>query len=161
MHLEGQFSVLADRVAVYDFLTDPERVSRYMPDVQDVEIQDSDNFTVKAKVGISHIKGTMVMKLAIKDRRPPVSTTVVGQGNGLASVVDMVTGFTLETAQNGQTIVNWQGDVNISGKLAAFGPQGLLDRMGKKNVDRFIEGIKGGIEQLTTGPSGGVSTPSA
>ena len=36
-----------------------------------------DHFTVTACVGVSHIKGDVVMKLAIKDRQPPVSTTVV------------------------------------------------------------------------------------
>ena len=161
MHLEGQFTVAADRAAVYDFLTDPARVSRYMPDVEHVDIQDNDNFSVKARVGISHIKGTMVMKLAITDRRPPISTTVVGQGTGLASVVDMVTGFTLDTDASGGTIVNWQGDVKVSGKLAAFGPQGLLDRMGKKNVDRFIAGIKSGIEELTSDTPAAAPAPSA
>jgi len=35
--------------------------------------------------------------------------------------------------------------VTISGKLAAFGPQGLLDRIARKNVDSFIEGIKDGL----------------
>jgi len=143
--LEGQFSVTAVREVVYEFLTDPHRVSRHMPDVQEVDVEDSDHFTVKARVGVSHIKGTMVMKLAIKDRQPPISTTVVGKGSGLASVVDMVTSFTLASADNGDTIVNWQGDVTIAGKLAAFGPQGLLDRMAKKNVETFIEGIKSGL----------------
>ena len=143
MKLDGRFSVRAARDEVYAFLTDPRRVSRYMPDVQEVEIEDSDHFTVKARVGISHIKGTMVMKLAIKDRQPPFSTTVVGTGRGLASVVDMVTSFTLEASESGETVVNWQGELTIAGKLAAFGPQGLLDRMARKNVETFIEGIRG------------------
>jgi carbon monoxide dehydrogenase subunit G len=151
MHMEGRFSVKAAREKVYDFLTDPQRVSRHMPDVTAVEIEDADHFTVKARVGISHIKGTMVMKLAIADRNPPIGTTVTGKGSGLASVVDMVTSFTLDEA-GGETVVNWTGDVNVAGKLAAFGPQGLLDRMGQKNVERFIDGIKAGIEQLTTAP---------
>ena len=145
MKLEGRFSVKAARDEVYEFLTDPHKVSRYMPDVQEVEIEDSDHFTVKAKVGVSHIKGTIVMKLAIKDRQPPISTTVVGKGSGLASVVDMVTSFTLTPSEHGETVVNWQGDMTISGKLAAFGPQGLLDRMARKNVETFIEGIKDGL----------------
>jgi carbon monoxide dehydrogenase subunit G len=63
----------------------------------------------------------------------------------------MVTSFALEDGTAGQTIVNWSGDVNVSGKLAAFGSQGLLDRMGKKNVDKFIEGIKAGIDQQLGG----------
>jgi carbon monoxide dehydrogenase subunit G len=146
MHLEGQFRVGAGQTDVYRFLTDPKTVSRYMPDVKEVDFHDDDHFTVKAKVGISHIKGDMLMKLSIKDRNPPVSTTVIGKGSGLASMVDMVTSFTLEPASDGATLVNWRGDVNVSGKLAAFGPQGLLDRVGRQNVDKFIAGIRGGIE---------------
>jgi carbon monoxide dehydrogenase subunit G len=108
-------------------------------------IEDADHFTVTARVGISHIKGDVVMKLAIRDRRPPVSTTVVGKGTGLASVMDMATGFTLEPADGGGTTVRWHADVTISGKLAAFGPQGLLDRIARKNVDMFIDGIRAGL----------------
>ena len=148
MHLEGQFSVKAARDDVYAFLTDPYSVSRHMPDVKDVQVEDGDHFTVKARVGISHIKGLMVMKLAITDRQPPISTTVTGRGTGLASVVDMVTSFVLEARDSGETLVNWRGEVNVAGKLAAFGSQGLLDRMARKNIDTFIEGIRRGIEEL-------------
>jgi carbon monoxide dehydrogenase subunit G len=147
MRLEGQFRVRAAQDKVYDFLTDPRKVSRHMPDVKEVEVEDNDHFTVKARVGISHIKGTMVMRLTITDRQPPTSTTVIGKGTGLASVVDMVTGFTLQPAESGETVVNWTGDVTVSGSLAAFGPQGLLDRMARKNVETFIEGIRSGLLQ--------------
>ena len=145
MHLEGEFRVKADRDTVYAFLTDPSRVSRCMPDVRDVEIRDQDHFTVKAAVGISHIKGTMVLKLEITNRLPPVSTTVIGRGTGMASAVDLTTSFTLDASDGGETIVTWHGDVTISGSLAAFGPQGLLDRVGRANVEKFIEGIKEGV----------------
>ena len=147
MRLEGQFRVQAPQDKVYDFLTDPRQVSQHMPDVREVEIEDEDHFTVKARVGISHIKGTMVMKLTITNRQPPTSTTVIGKGTGLASVVDMVTGFTLQAADGGDTLVNWTGDVTVSGSLASFGPQGLLDRMARKNVETFIEGIRNGLLQ--------------
>ena len=145
MHLDGHFTIKAAQAEVYDFLTDPGRVSRYMPDVKNVTIEDQDHFTVTARVGVSHIKGDVVMKLTIKDRQPPVSTTIVGKGSGLASMVDMVTSFTLEPAGEAETVVHWKGDVTISGKLAAFGPQGLMDRIARKNIDTFIEGIRSGL----------------
>lgn len=145
MRVDGQFTVNAARPDVYAFLTDPATVSRHMPDVKHVVIEDADHFTVTARVGVSHIKGDVVMKLTIKDRQPPISTTVVGKGTGLASAVDMVTSFTLDSADSGETVVHWQGDVTISGKLAAFGPQGLLDRIARKNIDTFIEGIRSGL----------------
>ena len=153
MHLDGQFTIDAPRPDVYAFLTDPARVSRHMPDVKNVVIDDADHFTVTARVGVSHIKGDVVMKLTITDRQPPIATTVVGKGTGLASVVDMATSFTLEEAGPG-TVVHWQGDVMISGKLAAFGPQGLLDRIARKNVDTFIEGIRAGLADTANFPRG-------
>ncbi|MBI4885795.1 MAG: carbon monoxide dehydrogenase subunit G [Acidobacteria bacterium] len=155
MHLDGRFTIVATQYEVYAFLTDPRTVSRHMPDVTNVVIEDDDHFTVTARVGISHIKGDVVMKLAIRDRQPPVSTTVVGKGTGLASVVDMVTSFTLESSpgpegsgpRQGETTVRWQADVTISGTLAAFGPQGLLDRIARKNIDAFIEGLQQGMSR--------------
>ena len=152
MHLDGQFTVNAPRPDVYAFLTDPARVSRHMPDVKNVVIDDADHFSVTARVGISHIKGDVTMKLAIQDRQPPISTTFVGQGTGLASAMDMVTSFTLEETGD-STVVHWRGDVTISGKLAAFGPQGLLDRIARKNVETFIDGIRSGLTGQTV-PSG-------
>lgn len=147
MRLQGHFTVSGTPPDVYAFLTDADCVSRHMPDVQEVVIQDADHFSVTARVGISHIKGTMVMKLEFRDRQPPVSTTVVGKGSGLGSMVDMVTNFRLEAAGAGDTTVHWQGDVTISGKLAAFGPQGLLERIARKNIDTFIEGIRAGLSR--------------
>jgi carbon monoxide dehydrogenase subunit G len=144
MQLDGRFTVNASRPDVYAFLTDPARVSRHMPDVKHVVIDDADHFTVTARVGVSHIKGDVTMKLAILDRQPPISTTVVGKGSGLASAMDMVTSFTLEETPSG-TVVHWRGDVTIAGTLAAFGPQGLLDRIARKNVEIFIEGIRSGL----------------
>jgi len=145
MHLDGHFTVAAPQVDVYAFLTDPAKVSRHMPDVTGVVIDDADHFTVTARVGVAHIKGTMVVKLEIRDRRPPVGTTVVGKGTGLASVVDMTTSFVLEPGTGSETVVQWTADVTISGKLAAFGPQGLLDRIARKNVDAFVDGIRTGL----------------
>ena len=144
MHLQGEFTLDAPRPDVYAFLTDPGRLTRYMPDVKNVVIDDADHFSVIARVGVSHIKGEVTMKLTIRDRQPPISTTVVGKGNGLASAIDMVTSFALEEISTGTT-VHWQGDVTISGKLAAFGPQGLLDRIARKNIETFIAGIRTGL----------------
>lgn len=148
MLLEGEFIVKADREKAYGFLIDPEQVSNYLPDVEEVDIQDQTNFTVKAKVGVSYIKGAMVMKLQILDKESPVSAKVVGRGSGLASVVDMTTHFTLEETGPGETKVIWSGDIAVGGKLASFGGGGLLERVAKKNLEKFVDGIQRGIESL-------------
>jgi carbon monoxide dehydrogenase subunit G len=149
MNLDGQFTLDAPQAEVFAFLTDPRRVSQHLPDVKDVAIEDADHFTVTARVGVSHIKGDVVMKMTIAERRPPVSTTIVGKGTGLASAMDMTTSFALEPVGELRTLVRWKGQVTISGKLAAFGPQGLLDRIARKNIDTFIDGLSRGFAART------------
>ena len=148
MLLEGEFTVKADREKAYGFLVDPEQVGNHLPDVEELEVEDQDNFTVKAKVGISYIKGAMVMKLQILDKEPPLRAKVVGRGAGMASVVDMTTIFSLEEAGEGETKVKWSGEVAVGGKLASFGGGGLLERVAKKNLEKFVAGIKAGIEGM-------------
>ncbi len=148
MLLEGEFTVNSDREKAYGFLVDPNQVGNHLPDVEELDVEDQDNFTVKAKVGISYIKGSMVMKLQILDKEPPVSAKVVGRGAGLASVVDMTTYFNLEEAGAGETKINWSGEIAIGGKLASFGGGGLLERVATKNLEKFVAGIKEGIEAL-------------
>ena len=148
MRLEGEFTVQADQERAYQFLVDPAQITRSMPDVQEVEIEDENNFTVKAKVGISHIRGTMVMKLHIAEKKKPVSAKVVGQGAGMASVVDMTTIFTLESTGEGETQITWSGEMTIGGKLASFGAGGLMERVAKKNLEKFVAGIQKGIQAI-------------
>ncbi|MGH9918304.1 MAG: SRPBCC domain-containing protein, partial [Nitrososphaerales archaeon] len=56
---------------VYDFVMDPAKITSIFPDVQDVKVLDADNFTLKAKVGISFIRGMMDVKLTIAERTSP------------------------------------------------------------------------------------------
>ncbi|MEE2839201.1 MAG: SRPBCC domain-containing protein [Acidobacteriota bacterium] len=148
MLLEGDFIVQAAREKAYGFLVDPEQVGNHLPDVEELDVEDQENFTVKAKVGVSYIKGSMVMKLQILDKEPPVSAKVVGKGSGMASVVDMTTHFNLEEVGAGETKINWSGEVAVGGKLASFGGGGLLERVAKKNLEKFVAGIKAGIEAM-------------
>ncbi len=63
----------------------------------------------------------------------------------LAPAGPQLDGATLAAGPAPRTTVEWKGDVTISGKLAAFGPQGLLDRIARKNIDTFIDGIRSGL----------------
>jgi uncharacterized protein len=147
MHLDGAFAVKIRQIEAYRFLIDPSRIAKHMPDVEEVQIENENNFVLKAKVGVSHIKGTMTMKLQVVEKQEPTSAKVIGKGTGMASVIDMVTNFTLDDAGEGMTLIRWSGEANIGGKLASLGG-GLLERMAKKNVEKFIAGIQEGLENM-------------
>jgi carbon monoxide dehydrogenase subunit G len=145
VQLQGTFEVNASQAETFRFLLDPQRLARYMPDVEGVEVEDDRNFTLRAKVGVSHIKGTMTMKLSVLEKQEPVTATLAGKGSGMASVVDMKTRFNLEEAGAGRTRVHWHGEAKIGGKLAALGG-GLMDRLAKQNLQKFIAGIQAGMD---------------
>ena len=147
MQMEGAFTVKAKRLEAYKFLIDPSRFAAHMPDVEEVTVEDSTHFTMRAKVGVSHIKGTMTVKLELVEKEEPVRAKVVGKGSGLGSAVDLVTSFNLEETENGMTRILWKGEATVGGKLAAVGG-GLMERLAKKNLEKFVAGIQSGIEQL-------------
>src|ERR1700683_4052363 len=82
MHYDGSFQVPVPKQKVYDFVVDPAKITSIFPDVQDVKVLDENTFTLKAKVGISFIRGMMDVKLNIVERRPPDFVKMKSKGNG-------------------------------------------------------------------------------
>ncbi len=141
MHYEGSFDVKAARDKVYDFVTDPEKVTSIFPDVQSLKIVDANNFSLKAKVGISFIKGTMDVKLSLVDNRRPTYSKLKARGTGLNSSVDLESSFTLEDAPAGGTHVKWAADAKISGMMASVGSR-LIDSAANKYVKEIIGSLE-------------------
>jgi carbon monoxide dehydrogenase subunit G len=147
LHYEGDFEVPASKEKVFDFLTDPKRVGTLIPDVESIEVIDENNFNVKAKVGISFIKGTISFRLKVVEKEPPTYAKLVGKGTGLSSYVDVETSFSLEDKQGRGTVVKWAVDANIGGLIAGVGSR-LLGSTAEKVIKQVIAGLQ---EKLRAG----------
>ena len=142
MHYDGSFEVPADRKTVYDFVTDPNKVTSIFPDVQDVKVVDANNFSLKAKVGISFVRGMMDVKMTITERTPPNSIKMHAKGNGLGSSVELDNSFTLEDPASGKgTLVKWSADAKVAGLMASVGSR-LMDAAAQKYVSDIIGSLK-------------------
>ncbi|MGA2665391.1 MAG: carbon monoxide dehydrogenase subunit G [Nitrososphaerales archaeon] len=151
MHYEGTFEVAAPKERVYDFVTDPNGVTSIFPDVQSVKVIDANNFTLKAKVGMSFIKGTMDVKLALVDNRRPTYSKLKARGTGMNSSVDLESTFAIEDVPGGGSRVSWAADAKISGMMASVGSR-LIDSAADKYVKQIIGSLQ---EKLSSpGPSG-------
>jgi carbon monoxide dehydrogenase subunit G len=141
VHYEGSFDVAAPKEKVYDFVTDPKKVTTIFPDVQDVKVVDANNFTLKAKVGMSFIKGTMNVKLTLVENKRPTFSKLRARGTGLNSSVDLESSFTLEDSSAGGTHVKWAADAKISGMMASVGSR-LIDSAANKYVKQIIGSLE-------------------
>src|SRR5450759_1369865 len=111
MHYDGSFEVPMQKQKVYDFVMDPAKITSIFPDVQDVKVIDESNFTLKAKVGISLIRGMMDVKLSIVERTPPTFAKMKAQGSGISSSCELENTCTMgDAAGGGGILVKWAAD---------------------------------------------------
>ncbi len=136
----GEFSVKKSPDQVYDFLTDPNRFAPLLPEFQSLSVQDDKHFTVKVNVGISYIKGAADVKMELAQADRPSRAQYKGQGAVAGGNVTLVAGFDLAPSAEG-TKVNWQGEAQIFGRLASVAG-GLLEPLGKKQVQKLIDGLQ-------------------
>jgi carbon monoxide dehydrogenase subunit G len=146
MHYDGSFEVLSSKDMVYAFVTDPAKITTIIPDVQDVKMIDADSFSLKAKLGISLAKGLMDVKCTIAEKTPSTSLKLKARANGISSVVDLASSFTLEDTQGGGTQVNWATDAKIAGLMARVGSR-LIDSATEKYVKQMIDALKQKLSQ--------------
>ncbi len=137
MHYEGSFEVPASKEKVFAFLIDPKKVTTIFPDVESVKIIDENNFTLKAKVGISFIKGNLDVKLTMAEKKEPTYAKLKARGTGISSSVDLESSFNLEDAKGGGTLVKWAADAKVSGLMASVGSR-LMDTASEKYVKQIV-----------------------
>ncbi len=139
----GNFEVTRSPEEVYDFLTDPNKFAPLLPDFQSMDIQDERHFAVRVNVGISYIKGTANVKMELAEANRPIRAQYKGQGSVAGGNVSLVAGFDLVRAAGG-TRVAWQGEAQIFGRLTSVAG-GLLEPLGKKNVQKLIDGLQAAL----------------
>jgi len=139
----GDFQVARSAEEVYDFLTDPNKFAPLLPDFQSMDIQDERHFAVRVNVGISYIKGTANVKMELAEANRPGRAQYKGQGSVAGGNVSLTAGFDLSPAAGG-TKVAWQGEAQIFGRLASVAG-GLLEPLGKKNVQKLIDGLQAAL----------------
>ena len=140
----GEFATERRPEEVYDFLTDPKKFAPLLPDFQSMTQQDATHFTVKVNVGISYIRGAADMRMELTQADRPKRAQYKGQGSVSGGNVALTAGFDLLPAGEG-TKVAWQGEAQVFGGLASVAG-GLLEPLGRKNVQKLIDGLQAALK---------------
>jgi len=141
--LSGKLDVKKTPEEVYDFLTDPNKFAPLLPDFQGVTVHDPEHFNVKVNVGISYIRGIADVKMHLSESNRPRRAQYKGQGSLAGGNMSMVAGFDLSPTGAG-TRVAWQGEAQIYGRLPSVAG-GLLEPLGKKQVQKLIDGLQAAL----------------
>jgi carbon monoxide dehydrogenase subunit G len=140
----GEFEVKRTPEEVFDFLTDPNKFAPLLPEFRGISVQDTTHFTVQVNVGVSYIKGVANVKMELAQADRPQRAQYKGQGSVAGGNVSMVAGFDLSPNAEG-TKVAWQGEAQVFGRLTSVAG-GLLEPLGKKNVQKLINGLQAALQ---------------
>lgn len=96
-------------------------------------------YEVTMKIGIAAVSGTYSGKAAVRDLEPPRRFTLEMEGGGALGFVKGRGDIDL-TEENGKTVMEYSGEVEVGGTLAAVG-QRMLGGVAKLLIDQGLKSI--------------------
>jgi hypothetical protein len=147
MHFEGSLSIQAPRKKVWDYLTDPEKVSKSAPGLESLEIvEPGRKFRATTSIGFGAVKVRFVNDVEWVDLDPPNRAEMKAHGTAPGSGVDAKTAMTLTDGQDGATNLAWTADVDVVGTVASLAAR-LMGGVTKKLTAAFFESVRKEIEK--------------
>ena len=147
----GEFTSPRSPDEVFEFLSDPNKFGPLLPDFESMTVQDATHFTVKVRVGVGNIRGTAEIKMELAEATRPQRALYKGHGTAVGSQITISAGFDLSPLPE-STQVAWQGEANVFGKLASMAG-GMLEPVGKKNIQKLIDGLRWALTMPAVQPS--------
>lgn len=155
----GEFTAPRTPEDVYEFLADPNKFGPLLPEFESMTVQDATHFTVKVRVGVGNIRGTAEIKMELAEATRPQRALYKGRGTAVGSQITISAGFDLAPLPE-STRVAWQGEANVFGKLASMAG-GMLEPVGKKNIQKLIDGLRWALSMPVAEASAAVAQPVA
>ena len=140
MKMDGEFRVPRDREAVWQALNDPAVLKDCLPGCQEIEKTSDTEMTATLTIKVGPVKATFAGAVTFSDLDPPNGYTLAGQGQGGTA------GFASGEARirllddGGETIVQYDVDAKVGGKLAQIGSR-LIDSTAKKLAKEFFDSL--------------------
>lgn len=136
MKLSGTQTFPAPRQKVWEFLTDPQRLAKCMPGCEKLATVGENEYSGVINVGLAAVKGVYNGKVRLDEIQPPIHYKILLDGKGKQGFIKGAGTIDLEE-QNGQTLLKYNGDVQVGGPLASVG-QRMIDGAAKMMMGQFF-----------------------
>lgn len=139
MKVEGSYTFDAPQEIVWPTLLDPEVLAKIMPGCEKLDLVGENEYEGIIKIKVGPVQGTFNGKVILANIDAPNGYDMQVTGKGPAGIVDG-TGKLWLQGENGQTILHYDGDANVSGKIASVG-QRLMDTSARAVIRQSLEGL--------------------
>jgi carbon monoxide dehydrogenase subunit G len=135
--ISGSQTVGLPRQRVYDLLHDPGVLARCMPGCESLELIGENEYAMRMKMALASVSGLFQGKVRTADPNSPESFRLIVEGSGKIGFMKGDGLLQLIEAE-GATAVNYDGEVQVGGTIAAVG-QRLIDTTAKLLIKRFFD----------------------
>lgn len=139
MKLAGKYAFDAPRDQVWEALFDPVILASVMPGCEKLELIGEQEYEGILKMKVGPVQGKFNGKIKLTDIEEPDRYNMEIDGRGAPGFVKATAKVWL-TEEEGQTILNYDSDAKVGGRIATVG-QRLLDSSAKAITKQSLEGL--------------------
>ena len=154
MKLEGEYTFDGPREQVWELVRDPDVLVTALPGARSLEQVGENEYEGEMNLRVGPVAGVFAGRLVVSNEHPPQSCTLTVEGKGKQGFVDGTGHVNLEELENKKTLMKYEGDVQVGGKLASVG-QRLVDTASKsiirQGLDTMNKALVARVEAQETG----------
>jgi len=145
MKIEGEFLFdKATPTAVWNFLTDPDRIARCLPGCEKLVPLDDGTYEMTLIFGVGAIRGKFGGTIRLHDIHAMTDYRMNVSGSGTVGFVNGEGTIRLEPDDAG-IHVSYTGDVAAGGPIAAVG-QRMMSGAARMIIDQFFKCVAGNLQ---------------
>ncbi len=139
MNLQGEASIPAPPERVWVHLTDVDLLARSLPGCEKLELEGEGSYRVTLKLGIGALSGSYTGTVRLSEMVPEQNLRLALQSRGSWGFVQGEGTLAL-TRQERETLVRYQGELQVGGLIASVG-QRLLEGAARMVINQFFQNI--------------------
>jgi len=153
MKLAGEYIFNGPRDEVWELVRDPEVLATALPGTQSLNKVSENEYQGEMHVRVGPVAGVFSGRVIVSDEVCPESYTLTVEGKGAPGFAKG-TGHVHLIAQGSTTLMKYEGEVQIGGKIASVG-QRLLDTVSKSMIRQGLEALNRALEARVAAQSEG------
>jgi carbon monoxide dehydrogenase subunit G len=138
MDFSGEYTIPADRETVWRGLNDADILKQCIDGCESLEWTGENELKAKVKTKVGPVSARFSGTVTLSEMQPPESYVITGQGQGgAAGFVKGSARVTLTEPEPGSTLLRYQSEAQVGGKLASVGGR-LVKGVADKTADDFF-----------------------
>jgi len=155
MKVQGAFTFRGPRALVWDLLQDPAVLAKAMPGTKRLERTAPDRFEGVMKVSLGPVTAAeFALAVTLRDQLAPERFAMDIDSKGALGFTRGTARVVLEEAENGETTMRYESELQIGGKIAAVG-QRILDSAARMMTQKGLDALERELDARLAGGGAG------